>query len=100
MPRPKSHNTKEAAAYMGVSIGVLNKLALEGVVVRYKVGGRWRYDEPDLDEYCRQQRRTGEETASQIRAYEPRPARLRPNGRKRMSTEEAIRRIKEISRRS
>lgn len=89
MPIPKNYKTKEAAAYMEMSVDALENLAQKGLVVRFKIGGQWRYNEKDLDDYYSQQHQSGVSTAAQLKAERP-PVRLRRHERKRMTIEEAL----------
>ena len=88
MPLPKSYDTKSAAEYLGVSLRSLNTLINRAAIIRYKVGGKWRYDEADLDNYVREQRMKALEAAERARSPK---TKYRP--RRHITTEEAIAKI-------
>ena len=89
MSIPKNYKTKEAAAYMGMSVDALESLAQKGLIVRFKIGGHWRYSEKDLDDYFRQQYQSGVSRAAQMKLEKP-SIRLKCHERKRLTIEEAL----------
>ena len=94
MPTPKEMTTKEAAAYLGIGRDALEALAGKGLVVRYRLGGRWRYDKASLDSYRRKQREEGEAVARELRQRGERARPVRP----RYDNVATIRKIGEIFR--
>jgi len=57
-------NTKEAAKYLNVCPEVLMDEHHSGRLVAFKIGGRWRFDSRDLDQYIDDKRQAAAMAAS------------------------------------
>ena len=62
-------DTKEASKYLSVCPEVLMSEIKSGHLVGFKIGGRWRFDQRDLDYYIDAKRRSAA-LATQVRQHE------------------------------
>ena len=54
-------NSEQAAAYIGIGINRLRKLAKEGEIPAARVGKNLRFYKPQLEEYAERKAKNGEE---------------------------------------